>query len=40
LFALLPFGVPVAHRAWARRGRPNDEHGLPAPFFDTDVSPD
>ncbi|MFJ6677974.1 hypothetical protein ACIQLK_02450 [Microbacterium sp. NPDC091382] len=40
LFAVLPLGLPLVHRAWARRGRPRDQHGLPAPFFDTDVSPD
>jgi hypothetical protein len=40
VFAVLPLGFLAAHRAWVRRGAPGDEYGLPAPFFDTDASPD
>jgi hypothetical protein len=38
--ALLIGGFFFAHRAWARRGRPDDDATPPAPLFATDVSPD
>lgn len=38
--ALLAFGLLAAHRAWVLRRAPGDESALPAPVFDTDVSPD
>lgn len=38
--AVLAFAVFAAYRAWMLRRTPTDEYGLPAPFFDTDVSPD
>ena len=40
LSAVLPFAFLFAHRAWVRRGMPGSDDALPAPFFDTDVSPD
>lgn len=38
--AVLAFGLFAAHRAWMLRRAPGDEYALPAPVFDTDVSPD
>ena len=40
LSAVLPFALFFAHRAWVRRGTAGSDDALPAPFFDTDVSPD
>ncbi len=38
--AVLAFGAFAACRAWLLRRTPTHQHALPAPFFDTDVSPD
>jgi len=38
--AVLVFGLFVALRAWMPRRAPGDDSALPAPVFDTDVSPD